>query len=102
MTPEPPRIPNDTVRDRLGREVRISPAGSFSRSEHHQDRVTDRWWQRWPGLDQLAQTGVDFHCFLTVVMRYLLRLDDRAVGRVGVTGLMMAGQRRFRGRWHTD
>ena len=43
------------------------------------------------GIDHLAQISVDFCGFFHVLLRYLLRLSYWAVGRVDVTGLMMAG-----------
>lgn len=52
-----------------------------------EDRLADSWWERWTRLDQLAQIRGEFRCFLPV----LLRLDYWAVGRVDVTGVMIAG-----------
>ena len=36
------------------------PAGSLGRPEHRQDRLADRWGQRWPGLDHSGQIAVDW------------------------------------------
>ena len=77
---------------RQGAPEQLGPhCGSLSRPEHRQDRLADRRWQRWPGIDQVAQSRVDFCGFLPVLLRYLLRLSYWAVGRVDVTGVLMAG-----------
>jgi hypothetical protein len=80
---------------KLGAKIKQNEQGEVVKVSLRVTKITDAGLVHLKGLTKLQTLYLGG---TKITGGGLLRLGDRAVGRVGVTGVMMAGWRRIRGR----